>query len=236
MSPLTPYLALAIMPVACVLGFAFNPIEFTWAFKHGLKPKPEKVLSRAATVSRYANILGDALILSSISFLELKNSIPAERLGLHLHKWKTSFALGVAAGGLLIVTQGLMTQFISRNSLNPFPCHVRKGSVLLWVSIFIAGAFSEEIWIAFCLITLIATGHSNMISIAMTVIVFAAVHYGYRLFGVFAVALKCVISALLFLYSGSLIPMCLFHFIGNLGSLYWARTRRGENLAGQLPS
>ena len=58
---------------------------------------------------------------------------------------------------------------------------------------------------------------------AITVIVFAAVHYGYRLGGVIAIAMKGVVSALLFLWGGSLIPMFLFHFIGHLGSLYWAR-------------
>jgi len=229
-SPLTPYLALAALPVAFVLGFAFNPIEFTWAFHHGLKPMPEHVSDRAATVSRYGNFVGDGLILSSIAFLGLRNSIAASRLGLHFDKWKTNTVLGITAGAMLFAIQALVSRSIPRDSSSPFSYHVRRGPVLLWVFIFIVGAFSEELWIAFCLITLITTRHSTPISIAITVIVFAAVHYGYRLFGVLAVALKGTISALLFLSSGSVLPMFFFHFVGNLGSLYWARKRQTETM------
>ena len=66
MPVVTPFLALAALPVAFVLGFSFNPIEFSWAVRHGLKPMPEKVRRRAAVISRYANFLGDALIVSFV--------------------------------------------------------------------------------------------------------------------------------------------------------------------------
>ena len=120
-----------------------------------------------------------------------------------------------------------MTEPNRRGRSGPFAYHVRRGSVALWVLIFLAGAFSEELWIAFCLAVLITALHSTFLSVAITVIVFAAVHYGYRLGGVIAIAMKGVVSALLFLWGGSLIPMFLFHFIGNLGSLYWARRAAG---------
>jgi hypothetical protein len=223
LSSLTPYLALAAFPIAFLLGFALNPIEFSWAFHHGLEPMPEEVRDRAAAISRYVNFLGDALILGFVVVLALRNSIVAARVGLHLDKWKTNIALGIAGGVLLIVLQGLMVKSIPRGTSSPFACRVRRGSVLLWVFIFIAGAFSEELWIAFCLVALTTTGHSVPLSAAITVAVFAAVHYGYRLGGAVAVALKGVVSVLLFLWFGSLIPMFLFHCIGNLGSLYWAR-------------
>jgi membrane protease YdiL (CAAX protease family) len=89
---------------------------------------------------------------------------------------------------------------------------------------FFSGAFAEELWIAFCVATFIATGHSNTLSVLTTSVVFGATHFEYR-FGALAVVMYGAVSALLFLWLGSLIPMFLFHFIGNLGSLYWARHR-----------
>jgi membrane protease YdiL (CAAX protease family) len=183
---------------------------------------PNEVRDKAENVRLYLNFLVDALILGFVATLMLRNSVPAARVGLHLGNWKSNTALGVTAGILLIVLQSLMTKRTRSGPSETFAYHVRRGSVLLWVLIFIAGAFSEELWIAFCLVALMANGLAMPLSVAITAVVFGAVHYGYRL-GVIAVALKGTISALLFLWSGSLIPSFLYHFIGNLSSLYLAR-------------
>ncbi|HKV04946.1 MAG TPA: CPBP family intramembrane glutamic endopeptidase [Candidatus Acidoferrales bacterium] len=226
MSPFIPYEALAILPVAFLLGSAFNPIEFSWAFRHGLDQLPDDVRERAATVGRYANFLGDGLILGLVAVLMMKHSVAAARVGLHLAKWKTNIAVGTAAGVLLIGLQRLAIKSVPRGRPSPFAYRVRRGSVSLWVIVFAAGAFSEELWMAFCLVSLATTGHPVIVSIAITETVFAAVHYGYRLGGMVAVGLKGTLSAILFIWCGSLIPMVLVHFIGNLGSLFWARHRQ----------
>lgn len=222
LSPFAPYVALAIFPVALLLGLSFNPVEFAWAFHHGLEPMPNEVRDKAESIRLCLDFLVDALILGFVATLMLRNSVPAARVGLHLENWKSNAALGVTAGILLIVLLRLMFKCTSIGASEIFVYRVRRGSLLLWVLIFVAGAFSEELWIAFCLVALMANGLAMPLSVAITAVVFGAVHYGYRL-GVIAVALKGTISALLFLWSGSLIPSFLYHFIGNLSSLYWAR-------------
>ena len=223
MPVVTPFLALAALPVAFVLGFSFNPIEFSWAVRHGLKPMPEKVRRGAAVISRYANFLGDALIVSFVIVLMLRNSVPAARVGLHLENWKTNLLIGTASGILLILLQGLITRSTHPRTPGPFAYHAGRGSVLLWLLIFVVGAFSEELWIAFCLVALMASGLAMPLSVAITVAIFGGVHYGYRFGGVIAVALKGTVSALLFLHFRSLVVVFFFHFLGNIGSLYWAR-------------
>ena len=157
MSSLTPYLALMALPVAFLLGFSFNPVDFLWSFHHGLDPMPEDVRERAAKIGRYACFLGDGLILGFVVILALKNSLAPARLGLHFHNWQTNAALGVTAGILLILMQRLVGKSTPRHSSHPFVYQARRGSVLLWVFIFIVGAFSEELWIALCLVTLTIT-------------------------------------------------------------------------------
>ena len=228
MSTLTAYLGLAIFPFAFIFGFSLNPISFNWALHHGSTPMPDEIRDRATTFSRYANFLGDALILVLVTLLARKASISSERLGLNVSNWIFYLALGFAAGGGQLVLQSLISKYASLSSSDPFVSNVRAGSIFLWIVIFVVGAFSEELWIAFCLVALKATGHSAALSISVTAIVFAIVHYGYRLGGVIAVGLKATASALLFLWTGSLIPMFLFHLIGNWGSLHHARRASDE--------
>lgn len=228
MSRLIPYEALAIFPLAYLLAFSFNPVEFSWGLRHGLEgkrlePMPKEVLEKVDDVRRYARFLMYALILGLLAALLLKASIPAARVGLHLQNWMSNAAVGLVAAILFVVVQGLVFNSQPVDIHHPFAYAVRRGSPILWVFIFIVGAFSEEFWIAFCLIALRTTGHSVALSVAMTVIVFAAVHYSYGFGGAAAVGTKGTFSALLFLHYGSLIVPFLYHFIGNLGSLYWYR-------------
>ena len=232
MPALTPYLALSTFPVATIMASFSNVVEFSWGFHHGFDPKPKELRDKSDAIDRYASFLQNALLLGFIAFLAHRNSLPAARLGLHLHKWKANIVLGMTALAAYLVLQSLLSKSLRYD--NQFTRDVRRGSVWLWVCIFFVGAFSEELWIAFCLVTLIATGYSTSVSIAFVTIVFVAMHNQYyihpdrpswlfRLGAVLGIGSKSVASSLLFLWTGSLITTFPFHFIGNLGSLYWAR-------------
>lgn len=184
---------------------------------------PPEVLERSEAVGRYLSFLVDALIVGLILALSRKTSLGAAAIGLHLRDWKSNAAVGIFAGVLLVITQRILLNSIPVNPEHPFTCKVRRGPIPLWMLILLAGAFSEELWIAFCLVTLKSAWHSSALSVLLACMVFAAAHYSYRFWGALAVALKGVISALLFLHYGSLFVTFFFHFIGNLGSLYWNR-------------
>jgi membrane protease YdiL (CAAX protease family) len=220
LSSLTPYLALASFPLATWL--APNPTRFSWGFRHGLEPMPVEVRDKAESTDRYWYFIVDAITIAFVIALMLRNGIPAARVGVRLAQWKNNVVVGVAAGIVSVLFQSLLTRFFPNAVSGSTVDHYRRRSVTLWVFVFVSGAFAEEFWIAFCLVTLRAAGHSAVISVVATAVVFGAVHFTYR-FGAIAVAIKGAASALLFLLCGSLIPMFLVHFIGNLGSLYWLR-------------
>lgn len=221
-SRLTAYLVLAIFPLAFFLGFSFNPIQFSWAFHHGLERMPVGVRDRAAAATYWCSFLTDALTVGCIALLMLRNSVAIARVGLHLKEWAANAALGVVAAILLILSQLIVARLIPTGP-GTFAHAAKRSSVLLSAFVFLAGAFSEELWIAFCLVALRSTGHSSSVSVAVTAIVFGAVHYQYGFGGASAIALKGALSALLFLWSGSLLAPFTYHFIGNLGSFYRAR-------------
>lgn len=230
----TPFLALAVYPVAFFLGFSFNPIEFRWAANQARngrpldEPMPQALQDRADAVTRYLNFLVDALILISVIVLSRAMRLSASRIGLQAASWKRDAAFGIAAGVVLTAVMGLLFRRVSIDPRHAFTSRVRKGSPLLWLFVFITGAFSEELWIALCLVALGVTEHSAAASVLMTIAVFAAAHYSYRFWGAVAVAVKGTVSALLFLHFGSLVVTFLYHFVGNLGSLYWNRYWRRQ--------
>jgi membrane protease YdiL (CAAX protease family) len=188
-----------------------------------MQPMPAEMSDRADTLNRYLGFLVDALMLGLIAALSHKTSLDAKRIGLHLNNWKYDALTGLIAGTLLVASQRLMLGLTHIDPQHAFTSRVRKGTALIWIAIFVTGAFSEELWIAVCLVLFKATGHSVASSVAMTMVVFAAIHYPYGFWGTVAVATKGTFSALLFLHYGSLVVTFLFHFVENMGSLYWSR-------------
>ena len=184
---------------------------------------PAELQDRADAVTRYLNFVVDALILASIAILSHRMSLSPAHFGLRLIHWRRDLLVGTAAGTLLIATQAILLRRVPIDPQHAFTNQVRKGSPFLWVFILFSASFSEELWIAFCLVILTAATHSAVLSVAMTILVFAAMHYSYRFWGAAAVAVKGIVSAILFLNFGSVIVTFLYHFVGNLGSLHWNR-------------
>jgi membrane protease YdiL (CAAX protease family) len=226
LSHVTPYIALLSFPLAYFL--AVNPVRFSWSFHrglegHGLEPLAAELVERAERIDPYTLVLRHAITVSFIAILMYWQSVLPVRVGLRLDDWKTNVAIGFAAGLMKVALVSALNIFIPAVRQNPNVDYMRKGSLLFWFPCILAGAFAEEFWIAVCLVTLSETAYSMGASVALTAIVFGAMHFQYRFWGAVAQAMLGVIFCLVFLWTGSLIATCLFHFIGNLGGLYWTR-------------
>lgn len=216
-------MALAAFPIATLL--APNPTRFHWSLRHGSEPMPPEVSDRAESADRSWYFFVDAIIVVFVASLMLWEHVSGSQVGLRLTNPTKNTAIGAAAGAARVFLLNLLTKVFPPRTADRVTDRFRRGPAQLWVIIFFAGAFSEELWIALCLVVLQMNHHSSIASAALTAAVFGAVHFEYRL-GTIVTAMYCVFSAVLFLWLGSLIPMFLFHFIGNLGSLYWARRSR----------
>jgi membrane protease YdiL (CAAX protease family) len=215
-----PYLGLAIFPIA---AFApFNLVRFFWGYHHGFEPMPHDVQERAETVDRYVWPLTNLLTIVPIVILMNHQSVPAALVGLRFDLWKLNAALGVSAGLFLVVIQGSLRMLMAPDKQGLDHAEHSRGPASLWCLIFLFGAFSEELWLAFCLVAFRQTNHSVAFSVLLTAIAIGLAHFPYRS-GALATASLGAVSGMLFLWRGSLIPTYLFHFIGNIGALYWAR-------------
>jgi membrane protease YdiL (CAAX protease family) len=215
-----PYLAVAAFPISTLL--APNPIRFSWGFHHGSAPMSSDIQDKATRADRYWYFFADAITLIFIFALTLWNRIRLGDTGLQLTNWKEGVIIGIGAGALRVALIGTLANLFPWAVSSRDPHRLRAASIPLWTATFLSGAFAEELWIALCLAAFMATGHSKVTAVLITSLVFGATHWEYR-FGALATAMYGSASALLFLWLGSLIPMFLFHFIGNLGSLYFQR-------------
>jgi membrane protease YdiL (CAAX protease family) len=222
-----PFLALASFPLAYLL--ALNPVRFLWGLHHAFESQPAELRDKAEAVDRYLYFVMYALTVGFVAGLMLRSGIRAACVGLLVRHWVNSATVGIAAGTLLVLGQALIDRLLAKGGQPKTADRFQRGSAGLWVLVFLVAAFAEEFWIAFCIASMSATGHSGTASVLATAVVFGAVHLGYRVSSAVSVAVRGAISALLFLWLGSLIPMVLFHFMGDLGNLYWLRRSAHEN-------
>jgi hypothetical protein len=218
--PAAPYLVLIAFPIAVVA--AVNPVRLLWGFHHGAEPMPADQSARVGKIDRYLSLLLHGILVALLLALMCRYSIPAARVGLTLRGWIWNVALGVIFGFLRIGLQDFVAKLLPGAIDGLSPNEEGSGPIPFWIAIFLTGAFAEEFWIAFSLIALQAAGHSTAMSLVIVGIIFGAVHFPYRL-GVVPVGMFGILSGMLFLWRGCLIPSFLFPFLGNLGSLYWAR-------------
>jgi membrane protease YdiL (CAAX protease family) len=221
---LTPYAILAILPIAAFLSYSFNPAQFSWSFRHGLEPMPTEVRDRATAIQPVCAVLADVLVLGLVGVAMLGRSVGPAQVGLLLDRWTRNALLGLAAAVALAALQGIVAK---RVTIGPgqFVEIAKKRPISISVSMFLVGAFSEELWIALCIVALRAAGHTAFTSAVITSVVFAVAHYQPSLSSALGVALKGGISTSLFISTGSLVATFSWHFVGNLGSLYIARRR-----------
>jgi membrane protease YdiL (CAAX protease family) len=221
LSPATPYLALATFPL--VAWVVLNPTRFSWGFHHGLEPIPAELRDKAEFIDRLILLPRDAIAIGCVAGLMLWQSVPPTLAGLRLDQWKTNIAIGVAAGALRVAAVSALFAWVPGTGQGTTAQFTRTGSTSLWLLIDLVGVFAEEFWIAFCLVALRETGHAVALSVTIVAIVFGAMHWQYRFWGALATAALGAVACLLFLWRDSLVPTFLFHFIGNLGGLYWLR-------------
>jgi len=221
MSSWSPFFALAIFPLAYFV--VINPVGFSWSFHHGLKATPPELLEKAQYTDRYVVTTRNIIVLGLLTALIVHQSIPAARIGLNLKNWPLNTLIGVSAGLMVVTLQGMVWKFLPSLNKNPNNPELRSGPVWFWIVSTLFGAFAEELWIAVCIVVLIQTSHSILASVLVTAIIFGLLHYGYRFGGILAIASYGAISGSLFVLRGSVLPLLLFHFIGNVGVLYWIR-------------
>ena len=232
MTSFAAYLALAIYPF--VLLILPDPVSLYWGYRGGKWPMPPEMKERAERIGRYMTAIRYGLIGATVLYLMNKHSVPFHQVGLHLDDWARNLSLGVVVSLVIVAFGAAFRAFLSeRHSSKHF---VLRGSTGLWLTLFLLGAFAEELWRAFCLATLMATGHSPTMAVLVSSIFFGLGHFGNPFETGLATLLgQCLgaasagtVFAALFLWTNSLVATYVAHFLSNLISMYVMRKKAAQ--------
>jgi membrane protease YdiL (CAAX protease family) len=187
---------------------------------------PHDVAEKAERAGRYMLFFIHLVVATSVFYMMRHHSVSAPEVGLHLGRWKFQLSVGCIAGvSWVALSRTLLTLLYVATRSEPSRArhYLERGSALLWVPIFIVGAFAEEFWRAFCLFALTNTGHSVTWSVLLTATAFGAGHLKLGVARALGTAAFGVAAALLFVWLGSLMATYSAHFIVDLAGLYWVR-------------
>lgn len=216
-----PYLALAIFPV--VVSIPFDLRSFMWGWMYPFAPMPAELAQRAEKFRRYSAFLHDALTVVLVLLLGSYAHITASQMGMNRISWQRHLLVGCAMAVLWVGLQWIVKGFLRGNTGKTRSQFFRGGSALLWVFIFLSGAFAEEIWRSLCIVTLRNGGHRSAFVVLITAVVFTIAHIWegpFRALGRFPFG---VAAALVFIWTGSLLTTYFFHLIPNLAWTFWTR-------------
>ncbi len=222
MSGLIAYLGLALLPFSLCLPL--NPVEFWWGYNHGAAPMPLETAGKADRIAPLVGLASEASLVLLVSILMWGQAVGIAAVGLRGEHWRAGLLIGCAAGLLWAGPQGVLLRTFPE-ARRRLTTRFQKGSALSWVLVVSFGAFAEELWRAFCLVTLQRAGYSLATSVILTAAVFGLSHSPWRV-NLLPKVIFGGVAALLFLWLRSLLPTYLFHLISNLGSLYWIRHAR----------
>jgi len=214
---------LAIFPLLAI--FPFNWVEFSWGFHHRRDPMPTNLAQKAEKLNLYVLWFRHGLVLAFVLGTAAFQSLPFSQIGLRLDSWQRNSLIGIVAALLPLGLQAFFRSLYPLPDIRDKPLAAEPAAN--WILSQLFSVLAEELWLAFCVVSLIRAGHSTVIAVLLPATIFGALHYKYRA-GAIATGVYGAISASLFLWRGSLISPYLFHFIRNIGALYWARRGAGR--------
>jgi len=199
--------------------FPFNWVEFSWGFHHRNDPMPPQVTQRAQRFGRYVLWLRNGLVVAIVLGLARHQSLRFWQIGLRLDGWRPNSLIGIAAGFMSVGLQRLSRRLYPRLDIKDKRLAAEPAAN--WILSQLVSVLAEELWMAFCVISLIRTGHSTTMGVLLPATVFGALHFQYGSEAI-GTGVYGAVSACLFLWRGSLLPSYLFHYLRNIGSFYWA--------------
>jgi hypothetical protein len=152
--------------------------------------------------------------------------------------WVALVAPGIAGGILLLALHSLLSSLFPGAFLSLKNEYFVRGSVSLWLTVFLVGAPVEEFWRAVCISGLLQNDHSALSADMSTAIAFSIAHQtglpsriapGLGIAG-FEVVVGLTLGAL-FMWSGNVVVPCLASVIYYVSSFFLDRRRSTESTA-----
>ena len=167
--------------------------------------------------------LRDLLVGAILARLMINQGISASQVGLSPRAWPVNLAVGMVAGLAQLGLQSLLRRWTASVGQPKQGRAPLQRPTTASIPSLVLSAFIEEFWIALSIAAMTKSAHSNLAATLVTAIVFGFSHLPLGIDVVPAMTLSAIPSCLLYFWRRSLIPLFLYHLIGNLGAIYSGR-------------
>jgi len=208
------YAALAAFPLIWI--FVFDWWHAGWAAKHHTLVLPPEIArkreesNRPLVLAKYALLL---LVMRDLVGNRLWQIVP---VSVHSQPWVVLLASGIVCGIVIVSLQTFLSSLSVGSLFSKGNEYFLRGSVSVWLIIFLIGGLVEEFWRAICIRGLVRNGHGPFSANLLTAFAFSVAHQSglpSRIAPGLGVAATEVVIALvfgaLFIWSGNIIPPIL---------------------------
>jgi hypothetical protein len=223
---MSQYIVLLVLVAYPLLHFLpLNIIRFRWSFKAGLAPMPPEMEAKAEAADRARRLIIHLALCAFVAWSMRAPAISLHEVGFSLNNWKSALGLGLMFS---LLPAGLTELFLSKVS----PEAARKeaesrGPVASWYGLTLTGSFSNEVWRAFCIVTLIRHGFPAWLAVVLPACFVATVFLQFSIAATFGAVVIGVAVGLLFVETGSLLATGSMAFICGLAYVHSVRLASG---------
>jgi membrane protease YdiL (CAAX protease family) len=232
---------LALISYPALIMFISDGTGRRWVREHRSPFLPPDLREEKERKGRYFLFLKYALLITALFLLAGAHPWRTVQSASPSRPYSTLILLGVGGGLLLLICKSLLIlgspAFAAADRNHP----TLKGSVFIWLAVFVVGGFAEELWQAVCISGLRQNDTSPILAALLTAVPFSVAHLGGsppRVRGIgggFSLGGEAVIGFVLggiFLWSGSLLSLWIASLVYNTSDFYWLRRRYGQVPAG----
>jgi hypothetical protein len=224
------YLALAAFPIIGI--FLFDWWNAGWASEHHAMVLPREMAIQREEAGRPLQLVKYGVLLLALRVIASNRLWHMVPFTMRSHTWVVLVAPGIAAGILLLVFRNLLSSLFPDAFLSVKNEYFVRGSVNLWLMVFLLGTLVEEFWRAVCISGFLQNEHSALSADMLTAIAFSIAHQtglpsriapGLGIAG-FEVLVGLILGAL-FIWSGNVVVPCLASVIYYVSSFFLDRRR-----------
>jgi Type II CAAX prenyl endopeptidase Rce1-like len=223
-------IALALYPV--LYSLPLNWVRFLWGVRRGLAPMPPDVEEHAKSVDREVFLIMHGALLAAVVYLLRGSSISTDAVGLSSSDWKSALALGALCSLAPLGIGALVYRRLSPDERKED--HESSGPLAVWLGMILLSAFGQELWRAFCIVSLIGLNAPAWLAILITAAAYGALQLVRSTSRAIGSATYGCVAGFLFIKTGSLLAPLAMGLIAAGGHLYqvrYVRPRIPTNLA-----
>jgi membrane protease YdiL (CAAX protease family) len=203
-----------------------------WSYEHKRPVMPEHLKTLEERRGRRFLPLKYVLLFLAVYTLARRNTWRLAPVQTHARPWTSLLSAGIIGGVAIFGLRRAAALLSPSLAASEADDYVLRGPIALWLTIFLAAAFPEELWRAVCISSLQQNGYSVLVATVLPAFCFSLAHAGGlppRIPPGFQIAVAemgvGIALGVIFTWSGSVVAPCLANLVFYLSNFFWMRWR-----------